>query len=78
MKNEQYHDLLGRIQGLTDLFTTLVIALDHVGTLSAGDFAADLRELAIIRKVAPELMETAREQLNLVAELLEDFEASRE
>lgn len=72
MNDEQYHELTGRIQGLTDLVLTLVLALDNVEVLRASDFGADLKKLAIMRDLSPEL-ESGRDLLIHAAELLDDY-----
>jgi hypothetical protein len=70
MSDEQYHDLLGRIQGLSDIVVCLVTALDQAGAISMSDFAADMRRLAIIRDPPPELKESIQAQIDQVAEQL--------
>jgi hypothetical protein len=70
MNDEQYLDLMGRIQGVSDIVVCLVAALDHVGVISMQDFAADMRRLAIIRDPPPELKESIQAQIDQVAEQL--------
>jgi hypothetical protein len=71
MNDEQYHDLLGRIQSLTDIFAALVSVLDKAEVVDAESFAADLKRIALMRDLPPELLESAREHLNLAAEEIE-------
>lgn len=70
MNDEQYLDLMGHIQGVSDIVVCLVAALDHAEVISMQDFAADMRRLAIIREPPPELKESIQAQIDQVAEQL--------
>jgi hypothetical protein len=72
MNDEQYLELSGSIQGLSDILLTLVATLDNQGIINAGDFADDLSKLSVIRSLEPHL-DSARYQLASLADRIEDY-----
>jgi hypothetical protein len=72
MNDEQYNELFGSIQGLSDILLTLVVTLDKQRVINAEDFAADLSKLSVIRSLEPHL-DSARYQLAFLADRIEDY-----
>jgi hypothetical protein len=77
MSDENFNELAGRIQGLSDLICGLISELDERGIIYSPEFACRMARLADNRS-ANGYQESARQTLRHLAKLIEDEHDYRE